>query len=151
MEQAPTVRLPLRCSRIAPLVLLFLEVCPIILLCRLMVSVRSGGSVTEGPKNRTHTFHSSPSSAPVWQRFAIHWAAVTQGPAPRFTADLLLTDDPRGGWYLTAELLPVWHHLRLSLISKLWAAYCTVRLPPTAPSTAARIAARVRADTRATI
>jgi hypothetical protein len=63
----------------------------------------------------------------------------------------LLADDLRGGWYPSAELLPLWHCLRLLLISKLWAAYSTARLPPTAPSTAAQIAALVMADARAMI
>jgi hypothetical protein len=80
----------------------------------------------------THVFLSCPCSAPVWQGFANLWAAITQGPAPRFTADLLLPDDPRGGWYPSAELLPLWHRLRLLLISKLSAACSTARLPPTA-------------------
>jgi hypothetical protein len=75
----------------------------------------------------------------------------SQGPAQRLTADLLLADDFCGGWYLSAELLPVWHNLRLLLISKLWAAYSTARLPPTAPSTAAQISARVMVDARAMI
>jgi hypothetical protein len=92
-----------------------------------------------------------PCSAPVWQWFANLWAAITQGPAPRLTADLLLADDPRGGWYPSAELLPRWHRLCFLLIRKLWAAYSTARLPPTAPSTAAQIAARVMADARAMI
>jgi hypothetical protein len=96
-------------------------------------------------------FLNCPSSAPVWQWFADLWAAITQGPAPRLTADLLLAEDLRGGCYPSAELLPLWHRLRLLLISKFWAAYSTARLPPTAPLTAAQIAGRVMADARAMI
>jgi hypothetical protein len=99
----------------------------------------------------THVFLSCPCSAPVWQWFANLWITITQGSAPRLTADFLLADDPRIDWYASAELLPLWHRLRLLLIIKLWAAHSTARLPRTARSTAAQIAARVMADARAMI
>lgn len=91
----------------------------------------------------THVFLACPTAAPVWHWFANIWAALTAGPAPRLTADLLLADDPRGGWYPPASLLPLWQRLRLLVISRLWAAYSTAHLQPAARVTATQIAARV--------
>lgn len=97
----------------------------------------------------SHVFISCPIAAPVWQWFANTWAAITAGPAPRLTADLLLADDRRGGWYPPASLRPLWHRLRLLIISKLWAAYSTGHLQPGSHSSAAHVAARVLAAARA--
>lgn len=96
----------------------------------------------------THVFFTCPAAAPVWQWFANVWAAVTAGPAPRLTVDLLLADDRRGGWFPPASLQPLWQRLRLLIISKLWSAYSAGHLQPAAQVTAAQIAARVVAAAR---
>lgn len=97
----------------------------------------------------THVFMTCPTAAPVWQWFANTWAAITAGPALRPTADLLLADDRRGGWNPPANLLPLWHRLRLLVISKLWSAYSTGHLQPGSHISAAHVAARVLAAARA--
>jgi hypothetical protein len=96
----------------------------------------------------THVFLSCPTAAPVWHWFANIWAALTDGPAPRITADLLLADDRRGGWSPEPSLLPLWHRLRLLVISKLWAAYSTGNLQTGARISAAHVAARVLATAK---
>lgn len=97
----------------------------------------------------SHVFFTCPAAAPVWQWLANTWAALTAGPAPRLTVDLLLADDSRGGWYPPASLQPLWHRLRLLVISKLWAAYSTGHLRPGSHTSAAQIAARVLTAARA--